>query len=108
LGRIDAGLDGGLQFLDVGKVLLAGSGRRAFGGLVRAGAASQQCIVQRHAAVAPEHQFLAVGQGHGHGSEGPSYQLLASEYPITFAQWPARSIRPDCEDFANDLPHDPD
>ncbi|MDT4844189.1 hypothetical protein FQZ97_781390 [compost metagenome] len=108
LGRVNAGLDGGLQCLDVGEVLLAGGGRRAVSRAVRIGTARQQRVVQHHAATTSEHQFLAVAQGHRHGPVAAGFQLLAEEHAVAFGEQPARTIEPDREDFTNDLPNDPD
>ncbi|ARS48459.1 hypothetical protein PSMEN_08685 [Ectopseudomonas mendocina] len=105
--RVDTRFNGRLQAFDVGKVSIAGSGRRSFGDRgLRLTAVGEHLGVERHAAVAPKGQLLAVGHGNGHGARGTGYQLLARVNPIPFADRPARSIARYREHLADNLTDD--
>ena len=107
LGRVDAGLDGRLQALDIGEVGIAGSGGRGFGDRgLRLTAISEHLRVEHQAAVAPKSQLLTVGHGDGHRARGAGYQLLAGVDPVSFADWPARSVARYREHFADNLTDD--
>ncbi|MCY1217426.1 hypothetical protein D9M68_521320 [compost metagenome] len=109
LARVHAGLDGGLQFLDVGEVLLAGCGRHLVGaGSACVRGAGQQRIAQWHAAVAAQHQLLPVGEPDRYRTLGAGDQLLTREHPVAFGERAARAIGRHREHFTHDLPYDPD
>ncbi|MDT4818751.1 hypothetical protein FQZ97_518510 [compost metagenome] len=108
LGRVDARLDGRLQLLDVGQVILAGGGGRRIRrhrGVLRPG---QQLRGERQAAVAPEGEFAAVTEGDRDGSGPAGHQLLAGIDPVALAEQTTRSIAGYRMDLADDLTDDTD
>ncbi|BCA30142.1 hypothetical protein PtoMrB4_41190 [Metapseudomonas otitidis] len=111
-GRVHAGLDGGLQLLDVGQLLLARGLRLGVGSGIdrrRVVASSTEHLgAQGGAAVAPQGQLAAAGQVDGHRAFGAGNQLFTGKHPVPFHQRPARSIACYREHLAYDLPDDTD
>ncbi|MNJ14962.1 hypothetical protein D3C77_91990 [compost metagenome] len=106
LGRVGAGGDGLLEFLDISQLCLAGSRRLRrldMRRLVR-----QQLRGQGQAATAAEGKFGTVLQVDGDSARKACVQLLAGIHLIAFDQRPAAAIAAHSEDFAHYLADDTD
>nr|WP_262410547.1 hypothetical protein [Pseudomonas alcaligenes] len=110
LRRVDAGLDRGLQFLDISEI---GIGRRIrrlilWIGLLRVVGTSNHLLIERHAAITAEREFLPVGEINGYRAAWAGNQLFTGIDTVSFGKGSTRSIAGYRKHFADNLTDDTD
>nr|WP_238474227.1 hypothetical protein [Pseudomonas cavernicola] len=109
LSRVDTCLNGGLQFFNVGQLLITRNRCRGCFGISRgAMAPGNHLLVERQVAIAAQSQLLTVGQGDRNGAGRASNQPFTREDAITFGKRSARSIASYRVDLADNLTDDTD
>ena len=106
-GRVDTGLNRGLQTFDIGQIAITGRSRGRIGGLgLRIRPVGQHLLVEGQTAVTTQGQLLPVGHGNRNGASCSSNNLLTGKYAVTFDQRSPRPVARYCIDFADDLTDD--